>query len=83
MARTEDDLSAESQTVLIISLALVFAFLSTTAVLLRLYTRSRILRIVGPDDVTISIAQVLAIAVSVTTILGEGLFLSIAVVELE
>jgi hypothetical protein len=69
MAANEDDLRGESQTALIISLAIVFPTLSLTSVLLRLYTRTRILRIFGADDVTISIAQVLAIAVSVTTVL--------------
>jgi hypothetical protein len=61
----------ESQAPLINALAVIFVVLSTVSVALRLYTRKRILDIFGADDVTISIAQVLAIAVSVLTTLGE------------
>lgn len=69
MAANEDVLRSETRTALINSLAVGFTTLSLTSVLARLYTRTRILRILGPDDITILIAQVLAIAVSVTTIL--------------
>lgn len=70
MAANDDGLRTESRTTLIVSLAVIFVVFSSISVLLRVYTRTRILRILGPDDVTICIAQVLAIAVSVTTILG-------------
>jgi hypothetical protein len=71
MASHEAALKAESQVALINSLAILFVSFSTVAVLLRLYTRSRILGIFGADDITITVAQVLAIAVSVTTVLGK------------
>lgn len=64
-------LRTESQAPLINSLAIIFVALSTASVVLRLYTRKRILDIFGADDVTISIAQILAIAVSALTILRE------------
>lgn len=71
MARTEDELRDESQADLIISIAVIFAFVSGVSVYLRFYTRTRILRILGPDDIIIIIAHVFSVAVSVTTILGE------------
>jgi uncharacterized membrane protein len=61
----------ESQAPLINALAIIFVVLSTVSVVLRLYTRKRVLDNLGADDVTISVAQILAIAVSVLTILGE------------
>ncbi|KAF2689367.1 hypothetical protein K458DRAFT_462316 [Lentithecium fluviatile CBS 122367] len=61
--------AAESQAPLINSLAIIFVALSTVSVILRLYTRKRVLNILGADDVTISIAQIFAIAVSVLTLL--------------
>jgi hypothetical protein len=69
MAVPDDDLRTESRTVLINSLAIIFPIVSLASVALRLFTRTRILRIFGADDVTITIAHVLAIAVSVTTVL--------------
>ncbi|KAF2740976.1 hypothetical protein EJ04DRAFT_419179, partial [Polyplosphaeria fusca] len=53
----------------ITSLAIIFVTLSTVAVVLRMYTRRHLLHNVGPDDTMIGVAQVLAIAVSITTIL--------------
>jgi hypothetical protein len=72
MALNDDALRSETQTSLIYSLTIIFIILSTASVFLRLYTRARILNssVLGADDVTITIAQVLAISVSVTTILG-------------
>jgi hypothetical protein len=70
MASNDAALGKESQTALINSLAIIFVSLSTASVILRIYTRSRLLGVFGTDDVTICIAQTLAIAVSVTTILG-------------
>lgn len=69
MAGDEVALQRETQGPLIISLATIFVVLSTISVVLRLYTRKRILDVFGLDDVTITIAQMLAIAVSVLTIL--------------
>jgi hypothetical protein len=71
MALSENALIVESQTVLINSLAIIFVSLSTVSVLLRLYTRRHILDTFGADDLTITVAQFLAIAVSITTILGK------------
>ena len=79
MATNDDGLRAESKGTLIISLAVVFVVLSATSVILRLFTRTRILKILGADDYTIALAQVLAIAVTITTILGKhSLFSSFA-----
>ncbi|KAF2639176.1 hypothetical protein P280DRAFT_55674 [Massarina eburnea CBS 473.64] len=69
MADNEASLEAQSQAPLLVSLSIIFGILSTTSVALRLYTRKRILGIIGPDDVTIVVAEVLAISVSVITIL--------------
>ncbi|KAF2466018.1 uncharacterized protein BDR25DRAFT_238612 [Lindgomyces ingoldianus] len=69
MLKGDVTLEAESQTALIYSLSIIFVTLSTASVGLRLYTRGKVLSVLGPDDITITIAQVLAIAVSVTTIL--------------
>ncbi|KAF2005227.1 hypothetical protein P154DRAFT_355700 [Amniculicola lignicola CBS 123094] len=69
MAKSDASLEAESQAPLIYSLSIIFVTLSTASVFLRIYTRKRILNIFGADDITITVAQVLAIAVSVTTIL--------------
>lgn len=71
MATTDERLRVESQTALIISFAVVFAFLSGISVYLRFYTRTRILRIFGADDIIIIVAHVFSIAVSITTILGK------------
>jgi hypothetical protein len=64
-------LQVESKAPLIKSLAIVFVVLSTSSVILRIYTRKRILDVLGADDITISIAQVLAIAVSTLTVLRK------------
>lgn len=69
MATTDEGLREESRTGLIISFAVAFAFISGVSVYSRFYTRTRILRILGPDDVIIIIAHVFSVAVSVTTIL--------------
>ncbi|KAF2659433.1 hypothetical protein K491DRAFT_675652 [Lophiostoma macrostomum CBS 122681] len=69
MASNDTALDKESQTALIHCLAIIFVTLSTASVVLRIYTRSRLLSVLGADDVTICIAQALAIAVSITTIL--------------
>jgi hypothetical protein len=69
---------SESKALLINSLAIIFAVLSTVSVLARVYTRTRILTILGADDITICIAQVLAIGVSVITVLGKWLFVVLA-----
>ena len=72
MALNDAVLERESQTALINSLAIIFVSLSTTSVILRIYTRSRLLSVFGADDITICIAEALAIAVSVTTVLGSS-----------
>jgi hypothetical protein len=70
MSASDSILQAQSQGALIHSLSIIFVILSTLSVGLRLYTRSTVLKAIGADDVAIAIAQVLAIGVSVTTILG-------------
>ncbi|KAH8708343.1 hypothetical protein GQ44DRAFT_469721 [Phaeosphaeriaceae sp. PMI808] len=69
MSTNDSLLRAESQTVLIYSLCIVFITLSTVIVGLRLYTRTIVLKALGVDDIAIVVAQVLAIATSVSTIL--------------
>ncbi|KAF2686747.1 hypothetical protein K458DRAFT_476511, partial [Lentithecium fluviatile CBS 122367] len=69
MSSNEAALEAESQTALIYSLCITLVTISTLSVGLRLYTRTRILKIVGSDDFAIVVAQILAIAVSIATIL--------------
>lgn len=69
MSANEESLRNESQAALINSLSVIFVAFSTIAVVLRIYTRHQILSVIGADDVSIAVAQVLAIAVSVTTCL--------------
>ena len=52
----------------IYALTIVFTALAFTSVCLRLYTRHRITRYMGADDIAIVIAQILSFGVSVTTI---------------
>jgi hypothetical protein len=70
MSLDEAALEAQSQTGLITWLSIIFVIVSAASVALRLYTRKRILDIVGSDDLAIIVAHVLAIAVSIATILG-------------
>lgn len=71
---TADDAAfeAESQAALINCLAIIFVVFSTASVVLRIYTRKRILNAVGPDDISIVSAQALAIVCSVTTVMGRS-----------
>jgi hypothetical protein len=70
MANVDDvALQAESLAPLINTFAILFVVLSTVSVALRLYTRKQVLDAVGPDDISIAIAQVLAIVCSVTTVM--------------
>ena len=69
-------LDAETMQPTLIGISVAFVALSTIVVLLRLYTRCCIIgspRAVGADDVTIGIAQVLSIGVSVGTVLRMSL----------
>jgi len=73
MAATNDAaLRAETQGPLVNSLALIFVAFSTISVTLRQYTRKFMLDAIGPDDITIACAQMLAIGVSVITVLGKS-----------
>ncbi|KAK3328765.1 hypothetical protein B0H66DRAFT_596382 [Apodospora peruviana] len=62
-------LDAETRVPLLIGMSVAFVALSTLVVGLRLYTRYFVVSALGPDDLTISIAQVLSIGVSVATVL--------------
>ncbi|KAK1752765.1 hypothetical protein QBC47DRAFT_389229 [Echria macrotheca] len=53
----------------LVGMSIAFVSLSSLIVALRLYTRCAIVRSPGPDDLTIAIAQVLSVGVSVVTIL--------------
>lgn len=61
----------ESQVTYIVSVLTLACVLSTTAVVLRLYTRSRILHTFGADDAVMGFAQVLTLASATTIYLGE------------
>ncbi|KAK1762900.1 hypothetical protein QBC33DRAFT_253416 [Phialemonium atrogriseum] len=63
------ELDAETRVPLLVGISIGFLCVSTVAVLLRLYTRYIVVKSPGSDDATIAIAQVLAIGVSITTIL--------------
>ncbi|KAK3392708.1 hypothetical protein B0H63DRAFT_386995, partial [Podospora didyma] len=60
---------AETQVPMLIAMSVAFVSVSSVVVLLRLYTRYVVVSSPGPDDITIAIAQVLSIGVSVSTIL--------------
>lgn len=60
---------AETMAPTLIGISIGFVALSTTVVVLRLYTRYFVVYSPGPDDFTIAVAQVLSIGVSVATIL--------------
>jgi hypothetical protein len=63
------ELDAETRVPILIGTSVGFAALSLMVVLLRLYTRAKVVHAVGYDDYTIFIAMLLSIAVSVVTIL--------------
>jgi hypothetical protein len=63
--------AGETQVPKIYSISIIFVLLSTTVTGLRVYTRRCILHSFSGDDLSICIAQVLAIAVSALTILGK------------
>ena len=63
------ELDAETMVPALIGVSVAFASVSTVIVALRLYTRFAIVSAPGGDDLTIAIAQVLSIGVSVVTIL--------------
>jgi hypothetical protein len=60
---------AESMAPTLVGVSVTFAAVSTVIVALRLYTRFAIVGAPGGDDLTIAIAQVLSIGVSVVTVL--------------
>ncbi|KAK1827392.1 hypothetical protein QBC39DRAFT_176056 [Podospora conica] len=62
-------LDAETMVPTLIGVSATFAAVSTIIVALRLYTRFAIVGAPGGDDLTIAIAQVLSIGVSVVTVL--------------
>lgn len=73
MSTTEGE-SDPARSGLVIALSATFAAISTVVFGLRLYTRFFLLRTAGPDDWTIVVAQVMAVACSVATCLGEAFF---------
>ncbi|CAI4219643.1 unnamed protein product [Parascedosporium putredinis] len=73
------ELDAETRVPILVGISIAFALASTIAVLLRLYTRTFILRTLGWDDATIAFAQVLSIGVSIITILQAKYALGIHV----
>ncbi|KAI1868329.1 hypothetical protein JX265_007152 [Neoarthrinium moseri] len=67
----DHSLDYEDQSGQLIAGAVAFGIVSTLIVGLRLYTRQFILRTIGPDDALIAVAQTLAIAVSVLSVIGR------------
>lgn len=65
----------ESQVTYIVSVLTLACVLSTAAVVLRLYTRSRILHTFGADDAVMAFTQVLTLASATTIYLGQCLCL--------
>lgn len=63
--------ASQTQGPLINSLAIIFTTFSTASVVLRVYTRKRILKVTGLDDQLICVAQILSIGVMIGTILGK------------
>ncbi|KAK4444147.1 hypothetical protein QBC34DRAFT_188086 [Podospora aff. communis PSN243] len=63
------ELDAESRVSTLVGVSVAFASLSTLIVALRLYTRYFVVRSPGADDITIALAQVLSIGLSIVTIL--------------
>lgn len=51
-------LDIQSQVPIIIGISVAFMVMSTIVVALRLYTRYRVIKVAGDDDITIGIAQV-------------------------
>lgn len=51
-------LDVQSQVPIIIGVSSAFMVISTIVVVLRLYTRYRLIKVAGDDDITIGIAQV-------------------------
>ncbi|KAL2275833.1 hypothetical protein FJTKL_01590 [Diaporthe vaccinii] len=63
------DLDAQTQRPAIITIAVVLVIFSATLVLLRLHTRYRLIKAAGLDDISIAVAQVLSVGLSIITIL--------------
>lgn len=66
------DLDGESQVTWAVCIIGLTCAMSTAAVVLRIYTRLRILHIFGPDDVVMGFAQVLSLAAALTIGLGKN-----------
>lgn len=59
---------AETQAPTLYGLTISFFTISTVSVVLRMYTRKKLLRFVGTDDIAIIVAQILSLGVTATTI---------------
>jgi len=62
-------LDAETRVPILIGTSVAFAVLASFVVLLRLFTRYAVVKAVGADDVTITVAMVLSVGVSAITII--------------
>lgn len=67
----DHSLDGESQVTWILSIVSLACIISATAVIARLVTRLRILRIFGPDDALMGLAQIIAIGAALSIGLGE------------
>jgi len=63
--------SAESQSGMVIAIAVSFTAAALLVMCLRLYTRLFLLKTAGPDDYSMVFAQILAVVVAITTCQGE------------
>ncbi|CAK7210381.1 hypothetical protein SBRCBS47491_000761 [Sporothrix bragantina] len=62
-------LDAETRVPILIGTAIAFCIATSLVVILRLYTRQAIVRVIGIDDYTMLVAAILAIGVTISTIL--------------
>lgn len=68
----DHDLDGQSQVTWILWVISLACIISTAAVVLRIYTRLRILPIFGPDDILMGIAAIISIAAATTVGLGKS-----------
>lgn len=69
-------LDGQSQVTFIVSILSLATVISTAVVVLRIFTRARILRTFGLDDAVMGVAQLLTIGAAVAIGLGMSLFRS-------
>lgn len=71
--KVDHSLDGQSQVTFIVSILSLATVISTAVVVLRIFTRARILRTFGLDDAVMGVAQVLTIGAAVAIGLGMSL----------